>query len=372
MKRHFLIIIIFSLLILIPSFDYFFNFSPIKELFEKRLPAEKPELANSYKNLKEYPVKFEKYFNDNCGFRKTLITINSMMMDKIFNESPNSRAFIGKDGWMYFNNHGSLLDAQGLLKLNDKQIKNAVHSFIRNWQKMKEKNIDYLLVIAADKATIYPEFLPDHFKIPKNPNRRIDNFLDALKKAEPNFPIIDLRVILKQAKEKEIIYQKTDTHWNRRGAHYAYVEIMNYLAKKDARFKPNLRSEFSNKEDEMIKGDISDIMNLDVKNLNYDLTPKFKTYSKYILPSDEEKRKFHKPIFFVNDNKNLPIIFVYKDSYFADLFGFINEHFSKGFFINEFPCDLDYQIIKKYNPNVVIQEFWEGRVEVVLDRCANN
>ncbi len=80
-------------------------------------------------------------------------------------------------------------------------------------------------------------------------------------------------------------------------------------------------------------------------------------------------RRWHKPIFSENKNKNLPIIFTYKDSYFADLIPLVSEHFSQSFYINEFPCDLDFSILQKRRPNVVIQEFWEGRVEVVLRKC---
>jgi hypothetical protein len=68
-----------------------------------------------------------------------------------------------------------------------------------------------------------------------------------------------------------------------------------------------------------------------------------------------EKNFFHKPIFSENKNKNLPIIFTYKDSYFADLIPLVSEHFFQNFYINEFPCDLDFSILQKRRPNVVIQ-----------------
>lgn len=355
-QKNIILTILFLILLTLPALDMLFHFSPVKELFEKRLPSEKPQFALSA----AYPKNFEKYFDDSYGFRKTLIASNSKIMDKIFDESPDARAVIGKDDWFYFDNYNSLLDAQGKVEMPDEMVRRAVAAFYRNWQVMRVNDIDYLLVIAADKATIYPEFLPDYIH-PTN-HHRVDKFLAALKRSHPYFPVLDLRPTLLAAKKNEVIYQKTDTHWNRRGAHYAYVEIA-----KKLRLKPHLRAEYENKEDEMIRGDISDIMSVDAQNINYDLREKFHitAYQDEI----EDVENFHKPVVMSNENKNLPRLFVYKDSFFGELMGFTAEHFSQSIYVNEFPCDINYETIKNFHPNVVIQEFWEGRVEAVLSRC---
>jgi len=356
-KKNIILTILFLILLTLPALDMLFHFSPVKELFEKRLPAQKPQFAINA----AYPKNFEKYFDDSYGFRKTLISSNAKIMDKIFDESPDARAVIGKDGWFYFDNYNSLLDAQGLLEMPDEMVRHAVAAFYRNWQMLRVRDIDYLLVIAADKATIYPEFLPDYIH-PSN-HHRLDKFLAALKKSHPYFPVLDLRPTLLAAKKNEVIYQKTDTHWNRRGAHYAYVEIAKKLG-----IKPHLRSEFENREDEMIRGDISDIMGVDTKNINYDLKEKF-PLTHHQQSDDERVKNFHKGVVMINNNQNLPRLFVYKDSFFGDLIGFTSEHFSQSIYINEFPCDINYETIKNFHPNVVIHEFWEGRVEAVLQRC---
>jgi alginate O-acetyltransferase complex protein AlgJ len=368
-----LLTILFVLIITLPTLDSIFHFSPVKDLFEKRLPAAKPKFPHSFSEIKNYPKNFEKFFDDNYGFRKTLIAINADITDDIFDESPDARAVIGKDDWLYFDNHNSLLDATGRAILSDELVARGVESFGKNWQEMRKKNIKYLLIIAADKSSIYPEFLPDYIK-PSEPHR-IDKFLNALKKKYPDFPVLDLRPILKKAKEKEIIYQKTDTHWNRRGAHYAYVEIMKILG-----IKPHLRNEFTDVDGGLMRGDISEIMNSNATNINFELEPKFPVtfsfaFSQNFHPDESVKRQmagFYNPTVYRNSNKNLPVAFVYKDSFFADIAGFSAEHLSMLFSANEFPCDLNYEIIKNFHPNVVIQEFWEGRIEVVLRRCNNN
>jgi len=48
----------FALILALPALDQIFNFSPVKELFEKRLPAANPELPKSFTDLKNYPQEF--------------------------------------------------------------------------------------------------------------------------------------------------------------------------------------------------------------------------------------------------------------------------------------------------------------------------
>ncbi len=362
-KRNILLIIFFALILLLPTLDSIFSFSPVQNLFEKRLPAPLPQRPHNSSDILSYSKKFEEFFNDNYGFRKSFIFANGKIMDNIFNESPSSRALIGKDDWLYFDNQNSFLDAQGLAKIDEKEIYLAVKSFIKNWHNLRARNIDYLVVIAADKTTIYPEFLPDFIKV-SSEKHRIDKFIDALKKASPGFPILDLRASLNEAKKREIIYQKTDTHWNKRGAYVGYAEIM-----KKLNLQYLSRASFVDIEGVMNDGDISYIMGIEAENIDYSLKENFVPNFREINPTELDQKTFHRPIFYANYNRNLPILFVYKDSFFDNMMGFFSNHFSQNYFINEFPCDLNMDIIKKHRANVVIHEFWEGRIEEVVHSC---
>ncbi len=361
MNQNKFLVIFFILILLIPSLESVFGFSPIKELFEKRNALSKPEFSWS----KSYPAEFQAYFNDNFGMRKTLIYLNSFISDKIFSESPDSRAVIGKEGWFYFDNRNSLLDAAGKVDLDPILIERGVDIFYKNWQFLKSKNIKYLLVISPDKSTVYPEFLPDYIKPVSH--KRIDKFINALTAKYPDFPILDLRPIMLEAKKNEIVYHQTDTHWNRRGSHYGYVAIMKKLGAK-----PHPRSQYVEVVSGDIRGDISDIMGLKNTNPDLNLVAKFNQSSSQVSPDiyPQEIRQFHRPVLFLNKNKNLPRLFVYKDSFFSNLFDYVSEHFSWSLYVNEFPCDLKFDSIKKFHPNSVIQQFWEGRIEEVLKNCS--
>jgi hypothetical protein len=132
--------------------------------------------------------------------------------------------------------------------------------------------------------------------------------------------------------------------------------------------KPKLRSEFTQIQKDKKHGDISDIMNLEITDTEYNLIPKI-SYHYSQITTEADKKRFHKPDFFVNSNSNLPILFSYKDSFMDSPKFLLSEHFSKSYYINEFPCQIDINIIQEFKPNIVIQEMWEGRMEAVLQSC---
>ncbi len=361
--RNIFLLIFFAIILLLPVLDNIFSFSPVKNLFEKRRPNPLPESPRSISSLPDYFKNFEAFFNDHYGFRKSLILANGKIMDNVFNESPSARALIGKDGWLFFDNQNSILDAQGLLKSDEKKIATLARHLIKNWRDLRAKNINYVLVIAADKSSIYPEFLPDFVKF-SNSEHRADALLKVLKAIDKNFPVIDLRPILLSEKENQAIYHKTDTHWNRRGAYFGYVEIM-----KEFGLAHRAPQEFVPVEAEKKDGDIAAIMGLEIVETNYELRPKFARSFEQLDATDAELKLFHKPIFYKNYDRNLPVLFAYKDSFFDNLMEFFADSFSGAYFVNEFPCDLDLKIIKKYHANFVVQEFWEARIDEVAGVC---
>ena len=366
-KNSYILILIFSLILILPILDSVFHFSPIKELFEKRQPTSKPQFSWNKEIIINYPKNFEKFYDDNFGFRKTLIYLHSQIMDKVFDQSPSEQAVIGKNDWLFFNNNQSLIDVEGRVIYNQTLLDKGIEALYQNWKNLKKNNIDYVLVIAADKSTIYPEFLPDYIH-PNGPSR-LDQFLTRLNKLHPDFPIIDLRKSMLAAKNKQEIYYKTDTHWNKIGAYYGYLGVMNFLAKKHPELKPKSLNQFTQKIGDEKQGDIADIMNLKIFDVEHDLIPK-NSFGYKDITTDTDKKQFHKPNFFIHKNQNLPILFSYKDSFMDNLMYFVSDHFSKSYYINEFPCNINANFIAKYQANIVIQEMWEGRMEEVLKSCS--
>ena len=93
-----------------------------------------------------------------------------------------------------------------------------------------------LIVVAPDKASIYPDKLPEQIKsLP--PQSKLDKLISYLK--NNNLPVIvDLRPVLRAARQDQDVYYKTDTHWNGYGAFVAYTTIINALGSSYPELKP--------------------------------------------------------------------------------------------------------------------------------------
>ncbi len=183
---------------------------------------------NLFSGLKKY----EKYFNRTFPIRKTLLSINNFFHIKLFNISPVDRVTVGKKGWLYLrklNEQGDDVDYSVTIdKFSDEDLKKWFRIFNLRNKFLNREGIYMLIVIVPNKSSIYPEFLPDNIKI-LNKSVRTDQFVRYFNE-NSNIPVLDLRKDLKKWKDKQILYHKTDSHWNHFGSWIGYNSIIEHLS----------------------------------------------------------------------------------------------------------------------------------------------
>jgi hypothetical protein len=114
---------------------------------------------------------------------------------------------------------------------------------LQAWQKLLEhrrdwlaaRGVKYLFVLAPDKQSVYPEYLPAWLKH-LGGRTKADQFFHYMK-AHSTVEVIDLRPALIAGKATAPTYLKTDTHWNPFGSFLASQEVVRSLR---ARQLPNL------------------------------------------------------------------------------------------------------------------------------------
>ena len=57
--------------------------------------------------LREYPARFERFFDDRFGLRGKLVDADHWVKAIVFGVSPVSKVLIGKSGWLYFRGEDS-------------------------------------------------------------------------------------------------------------------------------------------------------------------------------------------------------------------------------------------------------------------------
>lgn len=195
--------------------------------FERRETAIFPQ-PNS--PIAYWLVSFESWFNDHFGFRKQLITFDSLIKYFTFKVSANpDKILAGKDDWLFlgpwFNDYVNV--HRGLNQFTQTELEQWVKKFEHRYKWLADRDIPFLLVLVPNKSTIYPEMMPDWATV-VNPDGRLDQVIKGL--AKTAVPFLDLRETLMDAKGDNIVYFKQDSHWNNYGAYIGYRAIMDRLS----------------------------------------------------------------------------------------------------------------------------------------------
>jgi len=327
---------------------------------EKRRLADFPKLEWSPKALTEFPSQFELFFNDHFGLRDQLTQVYSLY-SILLKSSSNPKVLIGLEDWLFYVNPeegNSLEDHRRNDPLTVEELRSWKVGLEEKHAWLKQQGIPYLFIVIPDKYSIYPEYMPKHIR-QVGKQTRLDQLVDYMKNSE--VPVLDLRPALLRAKQQgQLLFYKTDTHWNDFGAAIAQYEILRAIQK----FYPNLTPVNYSWQDfrltEYSSGDIANMLNISyfLREMVPELRKPLPICDKQIVEKHPEDQM--KATFFTDCRTNAPKALIFRDSFFIALQPYISQHFAKTLYIWEWP---DLNLIKKYQQynqaNIVI----EARVE---------
>ena len=93
---------------------------------EKRQLAGLPAWPTSLQMWTKFPKAFDAYARDQFGFRDDLLKGYTWLMASVFRQSTSDRAFVGRDGWLYFTGNESLADMRGTSPYTEAELRNDV------------------------------------------------------------------------------------------------------------------------------------------------------------------------------------------------------------------------------------------------------
>lgn len=359
------LIVIFVSLIFIP-----FSFNMLKKQqevsdTENRVLTPRPEIHLS--SINSFPKEFEKYFNDNFAFRSQLLKINNQFKVKFLRTSPNPLVVIGKDQWLFYTGDKapeSMDDYLGTVRFSDEEleiIKDNLETR-KNW--LNQRGISYLYCIAPNKQSIYSEYLPNHL-IKVNNETRTDQLIKYLND-NSDVQVLDLRKVLLENKKDELLYYKSDTHWNEFGAYLGYREIIQELSKTYPELKAKPISNFLLSRSFNHGGDIANMLGM--KNQYIDsyihLEPQFQIFSSDL---DIDKSKYPNPAQLIakqTKNSGLHNMVMFRDSFSTLLIPLLSEHFNKSIYI--WDHQFNAKVIEQESPEIVIEEVVERFLPTLL------
>lgn len=137
----------------------------------------------------------------------------------------SSRWYEGKEGWLFLGN--SIDNTVAKLKLaappDPEDVDGIVRLFANLAEAAERTGTPVALLVGSNKSTMYPEFLPD--EVEPSDTRYVSYFTEPLAEIA-NLVVVDpLEDMLRAKEEAGLLYYRTDTHWNYKGAFLAFSSL---------------------------------------------------------------------------------------------------------------------------------------------------
>lgn len=351
MKR--LLVALFAVVISLPLAANVVGLDGADPGAENRELARFPTVDGSWTSIAGVPAAFGLWFEDHFGFRSTLVRWYGASRLFGLRVSPSAAVVQGTHGWFFYGDDESVEDYANVEPLTDRALSNwrAAILAARDW--LRARGIAYVFTIAPDKHVIYGDEMPT--TIARLGDRsRADQLFTAL---QDTGLAVDVRAAEFDAKTRERVYQRTDTHWNDRGALVAYQQIIRAVRARVPRTPPAWSRDDFAPVDRVAEGlDLAGMMGLRrvLREVDMTLVPRRPRRARVLEPVGARPTDEEGTIVTGIDDPSLPRAVIFRDSFTSRLVPFLSEHFSRAVYL--WQNDFDADIVSREHPDVVIQQ----------------
>jgi hypothetical protein len=326
-----------------------------------------PALATTRGKLKalaKFPGQFKYYLSDHFGFRNLLIQLHGRVMVQGVGVTSNQSVILGNDGWLFLANEGSLDDYRHDDPFTSDELESWRAMLERRRQWCAGRGIAYLVVFAPSKHSIYPEQMPDVYTRLSKP-ARLPQLVEYLREHRSPVQVLDLTQPLLEAKSNGVrLYQKTDTHWNDRGAWVGYQAVMAAVGKNVSGVRVLAPADFEPVTTQAPGMDLAGQLGLNgvLHEERLDLKRRIPLRLPYVEQDVVE------PFMVQASAPGQPGVVVFRDSFFTQVLPWLAESFGRGAYFWEYGFSPD--VIESEHPAIVIQEIAERKLSMpatVLD-----
>lgn len=355
--RSFAFLIIFFTLSLVPLAAMPFYVSTGSS--EKRVLQGMPELLENGMPNMEFFSQMNDYFSDHFAYRENLAQMNEVLHTGILQYSINEKVIFGRDGWLYYGETAD--DYTGRTGMDDDEMFRLARVLSLECEYLDSLGIEYIFTVAPNKNTIYPEYMPGCFIKASSPTL-LEKLSSALKATGVSY--CDITAGIMDAKNEEnILYYRTDSHWNELGARVAYNCLMR---------------DFKLSFPEFVYDDLSSLKTVETTtggDLERMLFPLRKESNEGCTALSEERMYTALgPFTSVEDasvttmcSANQYRIMMFRDSFGNALIPFISNNFGYAFYSREFP--VTFIEVDKHKPDMVIQEIAQRNIPKLIERA---
>ncbi len=282
--------------------------------------------------------------------------------------------YIGKNDFMFFGT--SIDDYTGNSVMSGSRLNKIAKMMNDRDAWAKENDIKLYLVIAPNKSSVYPEYVPE--KLTAADKTNADVIVEHLAE-NSTVEVIDLRQPLIDAKAEygDTLFYKYDTHWNNNGGFVGYSEIMRRINEDVPGAYTLEKSDFNIEEQETYMKDMA--YYLGYYNRYTDFGPVYTLKSGMTATIGETEGDGYwgqfrfcarwqdgysdalKYITYENTyNSDAPSVYVYRDSFAVSMVHFLKDSFHNSVF--NWTYDFSKQEILDSGADIVIMEVVEKQL----------
>ena len=350
---HLLLVVLFLGILVTPLAGVLSGIDGADKDAENRTLAAFPTFELSPGGVRRYLTGLDAWYTDHFAFRNTLVKAYGISRYLWLGVSSSPSVTIGPDGWLFFVDDGGLEDFTNEAPLSEPDIQNWRDVVVRAQRWCRARGIAYAFTVLPDKGSIYPELFPQTARRVSRLSR-IDQITTAI---TDTGAAIDVRQALMEEKRHVRVFQKTDTHWNQRGAYIGYRTIINALRLQVPSIPPpKPESEFDAVTRPIPGMDLAAMMGLKRVLWEEDLRLVPKTPRQYVVrePKGNIVEAGEPRIVTEIPGSTLPRAVVFRDSFTSAMAPYLSEHFSRVVYL--WRNDFAFEEVEKEHPDVVLQE----------------
>lgn len=345
---------IFFLLLLIPLFLTDFQ-GGSRGRRENRVLAKRPDISLVYRHPKDFIRDVELWISENIGFRDFMLSlyieINKLILDGYYLDG-TGLVLVGEEGHTFHTGgKKELLSVyQGKPWLSDTEMQQLMVKFNELQSFFDRKGIRFIIMLCADKESIYPEYYPKFVVRGSEPSSldRVNQYIR--RNAALNFFCIKERLLAE--KDEYLLYPKTGDiyallHYNETAGFFAYQELI----KRIAAYFPSLLP--------LSIGDVSIAYRDDGLS---DVVLRQRKLFKWT-----KARFFEDAIEYENEDVELPSLLLLRDSYAGYFTDFLPQHFSRTIMHHWSTIGRIEEYVDSYKPDVVVFEVAEREIPAFAD-----
>ena len=226
-----------------------------------------------------------------------------------------------------------------------------------------------ICLLVPSPMTVYPEQVPEELAVQGGGTSKFDQISELLEGAGAK--VIDLRSTFEEHRDDEFpLYYNFDSHWTEYGAYLGYVELYDYISDKYPDAVPRKIDEFTWSWGYYSYGDMpyyfdicygGKVYEYTIKRqMNFETDPEVGRISsqRYTRRDSLAYRAYSNEVVnggsYYTGRENLPSIFVYRNSYGAQMFDLLLDRSNQATINPIFTYAYNFAQIKRAEPDYVI------------------